>query len=122
MKAKNIIPLSIAPALRVTGSAGSAGVDVSAFAGDVKFTLDSSAGGGADNTLDVKVQHSDDNITFVDVPGAVFTQVTNAAPAFESIIVKGDGLKKFVRVLDIVLGTAPTFDRSVQMTGEKQYS
>ena len=105
MRAKNLILTSILGAAAITQSANGGGVDVSAFQGDVKFTLDSSAGGGADHTLNVKLQHSDDDATYADVAGAAFTQVTNAAAAYESIIVSADGLKKYVRGVDTVAGT-----------------
>jgi len=121
MKAKNVIPISILGAAAITASANGAGVDVSNYQGDVKVTLDSSAGGGADHTLDVKLQHSDDNSTWVDVTGGAFTQVTNAGASFESIILNGDGLKKYVRGVDTVAGTSPTFSRSLQLIGEKKY-
>jgi len=122
MKAKNVAVVSILGAARAIASANGGGVDVSEFEGDVKFTLDSSAGGGADNTNDIKLQHSDDDATYVDVPGGVFTQVTNAGPAFESLIVNSDGLKKFVRGAETINGTGPTFDRGLSMVGQKKYS
>jgi len=122
MKAKNVKPISILGAARVTATANGAGVDVSEYEGDVKFTLDSSAGGGGDHTMDTKLEHSDDNVSFVDVTDAVFTQVTNAGPAFESIIVNADGLKKFVRGAETIAGTGPTFDRALSMVGQKKYS
>ena len=122
MRAKNVVPLSVLAAAAATATANGSGVDVSAFEGDVKFTLDSSAGANADNTNDVKLQHSDDDVTYVDVVGATFTQVTNAGPAFESIIVKGDGLKKYVRGAETIAGTSPSFTRALSMVGEKKYS
>jgi len=122
MKMKNLVVLSVLAALRVTASANGAGKDISDFEGDVKFTLDSSAGNAADATLDAKLQHSDDDVTYIDVPNGSFTQVTNAGPAFESITVSADGLKKFVRGVDAVAGTGPTFERAISMVGEKKYS
>lgn len=122
MRAKNVIPTSILGAAAITASANGTGVDVSAFEGPVKFTLDSSAGGGADHTLDAKLQHSDDDVTYTDVTGGTFTQVTNAAAAYESIIINSDGLKKYVRGVDTVAGTTPTFSRALSMVGEKKYS
>lgn len=122
MRAKNVIPTSILGAAAITASANGTGVDISAFEGAVKFTLDSSAGGGADHTLDVKLQHSDDDVTYTDITGGVFTQVTNAAAAYESIILSADGLKKYVRGVDTVAGTSPTFSRALSMVGEKKYS
>jgi predicted small secreted protein len=122
MRAKNITVISILAAVRATVTANGVGKDISEFEGDVKFTLDSSAGGGADHTMDTKLQHSDDDVTYVDVLGGVFVQVTNAGPAFESLIVSADGLKKFVRGAESIAGTAPTFDRALSMVGEKKYN
>lgn len=122
MRAKNIIPVSILGAAAITVDANGAGVDVSAYEGDVKFTLDSDNGGGADHTLDAKLQHSDDNVTFVDITGGAFVQVTNAAASYQSIILSGDALKKWVRGVDDVAGTGPTFSRALSMVGEKKYS
>jgi len=122
MKMKNIIPTTILGAAAVTATANGAGVDVSDFAGPVKFTLDSSAGGGGDHTLDAKLQESDDNVTFTDVVGGAFTQVTNAAAAFETLTINGDGLKQYVRGVDTIAGTSPTFSRSLSMIGQKLYS
>ena len=122
MRAKNIIPVSILGVAAITADANGASVDLIAFEGDVKFTLESDNGGGADHTLDVKLQHSDDDATFVDIAGGAFTQVTNAAAAYESIILSGNALKKYVRGVDDVAGTSPTFSRALSMVGEKKYS
>ncbi len=122
MRAKNVISISIRGAAKVTASSNGVGVDISEFEGDVKFILDSSAGNAADSTLDVKLQHSDDDVTYIDIPDGVFTQVTDAAAAFESIILSADGLKKYVRAPETLAGAAPEFSRSLQMVGEKKYS
>jgi len=122
MRAKNVITTSILAAAAITATANGTGVDISAFEGDVKFTLDSDNGGGADDTLDVTLEHSDDDVTYTAVTGGAFTQVTNAAAAFESIILSADSLKKYVRGVDTVAGTTHTFSRSLSMVGEKKYS
>lgn len=122
MRIKNLVLLAIAACAKVTASGNGTGVDVSDYVGDVKFTLDSSAGGGTTPTLDVKLQESDDDATYTDVTGGAFTQVTDAGPAFQSLTINVDGLKKYVRAVDTVTGTSPEFSRSVQMAGEKQYS
>lgn len=122
MRAKNVIHLAILACASVTASADGAGIDISAYAGDVKFTLDSGAGTGTTPTLDVKLQESDDNITFTDVTGGAFAQVTDAGAAFETLTVSVDGLKKYVRGVDAVTGTTPVFPRALSMIGEKQYS
>lgn len=122
MKTKNAVHSAILACASVTASANGTGIDVSGFVGDMKVTLDSSAGGGADHTLNTKLQESDDNVTFTDVVGGGFTQVTNAAASFETLTISADGLKKYIRGVDTVAGTSPVFARSLSLVGEKQYS
>lgn len=122
MRAKNVITTAILAAAKISATANGNGVDIGAFEGDVKFTLDSSAGVSADDTLDVTLEHSDDNVTFTAITGGAFAQVTNAGAAFESIILSADGLKQYVRGVDTLGGASPEFSRSLQMVGEKKYS
>lgn len=123
MRAKNIQVVSILASAVVTASGNGVGKDISAYEGDVKFTLDSDNGGGADHVNDVKLQHSDTlGGAYTDVVGGAFAQVTNAADAFESLIVSADGLKAFVRGVDALGGTGPSFSRALSMVGEKKYS
>nr|BDD46288.1 hypothetical protein 8 [Gammaproteobacteria bacterium] len=118
----NVVILSLGPAAEIGASDPVAGIDISDLIGDMKVTLDSSAGGGADHTLDVKLQESDDDSTYTDVPSGAFTQVTNAAAAFQTLTLSADARKKYLRIVDTVAGTSPSFQRSVTVTGEKQYS
>lgn len=122
MKMKNIIPTSVLPVATVTAGANGAQIDVREYIGDIKITLDSSAGAGADNTMDVKLQESDDGATWTDVTGGVFTQVTNAGPSFETLMLSVDGFKRYIRGVDAIAGTGPEFSRSLSFVGQKQYS
>jgi hypothetical protein len=124
MKAKQISHIALAANVAIAAAATTnrAGVDISDYAGDIKVTLDSTAGGGADHTLDVKLQESDDDSTYTDVTNGAFTQVTNAAAAFETLTLSADGRKKYLRVVDVAAGTTPAFSRSVTLIGQKQYS
>lgn len=125
MKAKNIQHISLALAVNITaaGTVDGAALNISDYEGDLKFTHDSSAGAGADNTNDVKVQHSDDGATgWVDVLNGAFAQVTNAAPVFETLTINTARLKAFVRKSETTAGTGIGFARSVSMIGEKKYN
>jgi hypothetical protein len=122
MKTKNIVHLSILAAAAITATANGAGVDISELIGDMKVSLDSSAGGGADHTLTVKLQESDDDETYTDVPAGAFTVVTNAAASFQTLLLSADARKKYLRGVDTVAGTDPAFSRSLTLIGHKQYS
>lgn len=109
----------IAPAA-VTTTANQTGVDISTYVGEVAVILTSAAGTGTTPTLDVKLQESDAvGGTYTDISGAAFTQVTTAA-SVQKINVQVDGLKQFVRVVDTVSGTTPSFTRGVALVGLKQ--
>jgi hypothetical protein len=110
--------VSLAVALRVTADANRASVDVKPFSGECVLCLDSSATEAADNTLNVKVQHSDDNVTFVD-SGVAFAQVTNAGASFQQIRMNVDKFKRYIRVVDDVAGTSPAVTRSVTMLAKR---
>jgi hypothetical protein len=124
MKAKQITILSLAVAAALTQTTKSAGVDISDLIGDAKITLDSSAGGGADHTMNVKLQESDDDVDahYTDVANAAFDEVTNAAAKFQTLTISANARKKYVRIVSTLAGTNPAFTRSVTLTGEKQYS
>lgn len=126
MKYRNATILALAPCakLAAAGATKSDGVDISGLVGFARITLDSTAGAAADNTLDVKLQESEDDVDahYTDVADAAFTQVTNAAATFESLTVNVDGLSKFIRIVSTVAGAAPEFSRSVTLVGENQYS
>ena len=67
---------SVKPDNHSAGTVTGAGVDMKGF-GEALVILDSGANGSS-GTLDVHVEESDDNSTFVDITGAAFTQVTEA--------------------------------------------
>ena len=124
MRAKNIIHTSILGAAAITTTANGTGVDISAFEGDVKFTLDSSAGGGADHTLDVTLEHSDDDVTYTAVTGGAFTQVTDVAgtAGVQVLKINVPDLKRYLRVVSTIAGTTPSFDFGVEFVGIKKAS
>lgn len=112
--------IALAAAARLTATnAGTAAVDVSGYSGEARLVLNSSAGGGADHTMDTKVQHSADGSTgWEDVPGLAFDQVTNAAASLQVIGFNVDKCRRYVRVVDTLAGTSPTFARSVELVAK----
>ncbi len=101
----------------VTGT-GTA-IDIKDYVGRGKVMLDCAAGTGTTPTLDIVIQHSVDNVTFVPVPGAVFAQVTNAARQ-QQIGLDLDAAHRFVRIAFTITGGTPSFTFSVQMVGWRQ--
>lgn len=111
----------VLPAARRTASANGSAVDMQDFIGRVAFILMTSAGGGTSPTLDVKLQDSADGSSgWADISGATYTQVTDSADATESIGVKIDEVKRYVRAVATIGGTSPTFDSGVCVVGKKQ--
>lgn len=117
---KNVI-VSIAPAVAVTADGNGAAVDVTNYIGKALLHLDASATAGADNTLDVKLQHSADGTSWADA-GVAFAQVTNAAASLQTVEVDVDRFKKYVRAVDDVAGTTPSVVRSVVMVAKPRTS
>ncbi|MDZ7804331.1 hypothetical protein [Thiohalophilus sp.] len=104
----------------MTANGNGDAIDIRDFYSHAQITLNSSAGGGADHTLDVKLQESDDGSTgWADIAGAAFTQVTNAAAAFETLTLDLDKRKRYIRPVDTVAGTSPEFSRGI-ITGRSQ--
>ena len=110
----------LAPIRRTATATGSA-IDLRDYVGDIKFILSTSAGGGADHTLNVKLTECDTSGgSYTDVAGAAFTEVTNAADATESLTVSADSLKRYVKAVATIAGTEPTFDMALVAVGVKQ--
>lgn len=112
--------LALALAARLSATTTGSGVDIQRFAGLSKIVLSASNTEGAGQTADVKLQHSDDNTTFVDA-GVAFTQVTNTTGGVQEIMVNVDKLKRYVRVVDTLAGTTPFVTRSVTLIGKRAY-
>lgn len=114
LKAVNV--LKLAAAATITENTNGSAVDLRPYDGDVKLVLNASATGGADETLDVKIQHSSDNSSWSDA-GVAFAQVTNAAASFQVLNVTAEQFKRYIRAVDTVAGTTPTVTRSVELVG-----
>jgi hypothetical protein len=110
---------------QILASANGSGVDVSDLDGSVAVTCAVSAPvAGTNPTLDLKLQHSDDdgaNDAYADVTGGAFAQVTSAASK-QKLSLSVSGMKKYVRVVKTIGGTSsPQYYASVSMHGLKQY-
>lgn len=110
------------------------GVDISGWADNPVVLLDSSAGAGADHTLDLTIEHRvDADDTWAAVPAAAlydpdtgeaatFETVTNAAASTQTLALKRELLKKDVRASLVIDGTAPSFTCAVYLLGLPKYS
>jgi hypothetical protein len=110
-------------AIDLTGaSSNSTGTNTGSFnyEGQIAFLFDVKNNSGTTPTLDGKLQHSDDNSTFVDVTGATITQVTTTASQ-QKVVVNKDNLKRYVRVVSTLGGTSPNYTLSVQAVIAKKF-
>ena len=112
--------LGLFPADSKTADANGASVDCKDYEGIAAVVLDSEAGAGTLPTLDVKIQDSADDVTFADVAGKVFAQVTDAAAALEKIGVNLSDLRRHVRAVATITGSSPVFVFSVTMLAPKK--
>lgn len=112
---KAILAVNVAPAAAVTTNTNSTGIDLRAYDGEIELILNAAAAaGGGSNTLDVKIQESDDNSTFADA-GVAFTQVTSGGASFQRIRATAKQFKRYIRAVSTVAGTTPSCVRSVSM-------
>lgn len=118
------VGLVLAAAAQRTSTLTGTGIDVLDYEGVALAVLNASAGTGTTPTLDVKLQHSDDDSTYADVTGGVFTQVTDAAETagVQVLKVNVSDLKRYVRVIGTIAGTTPSFDFGVEFVGIKKAS
>lgn len=118
------VGLVLAAAARRTSTLTGTGIDVLAYEGVALVVLNASAGTGTNPTLDVKLQHSDDDSTYADVTGGTFTQVTDAAGSAGVQVkrINVSDLKRYVRVIGTIAGTTPSFDFAVEFVGIKKAS
>ena len=111
--------LHLLPADSRTATGNGAGFDVKDYVDQGKFILDTEGGTGTAPTLDVKLQESDDNVTFSDIPGEAFSLVTTAAST-QTKHVAMDMLKQYIRAVATIGGTSPAFVCAVSMVARKQ--
>jgi len=111
--------VELAPAASRTSTLTGTGIDVLEYEGVALVLLNASAGTGTNPTLDVKLQHSDDDSTYEDVTSGTFTQVTDAAESAGVKVMKLNvsDLKRYLRVIGTIAGTTPSFDFGVEFVG-----
>ena len=115
---------ALAAAARRTSTLTGTAIDVLEYEGVALVLLNTAAGTGTTPTLDVKLQHSDDNSTFGDVTSGAFSQVTDVAgtAGVKAMKVNVSDLKRYVRVVGTIAGTTPSFDFGVEFVGIKKAS
>ena len=105
----------------VTSTATSAAIDLKEYDGDVTLILTSAAGTGSSPTLDVKVQDSDaSGGSYADLSGATFTQVTDAVSMQVITFVK-DEAKRYIKIVQTVGGSTPSFTFNINGVALKKY-
>lgn len=109
-----------ATAARTTTGSGTA-IDLQQYDGEAALVLDSAAGSGTSPTLDVTLEHSDDNSSFSAVSGVAFTQVTGAA-SMQKISINRNELKRYVREKHTIGGTTPSFTFSLNVLAWPKYA
>jgi len=118
------VGLVLAAAARRTSTLTGTGIDVLDYEGVALVVLNASAGTGTSPTLDVKLQHSDDDSTYADVTDGAFTQVTDVAGSAGVQVkrINVSDLKRYVRAIGTIAGTTPSFDFAVEFVGIKKAS
>lgn len=114
----NLLPTPAAAGLIVTTNG--AGVDAKDFIGIGALVLDSAAGTGTTPTLNVKIQDSDDNITFADLATPVAFAQVGVGALQQRLALNMDGGRRYIRVVATIGGTTPSFLASVNLLGRKQ--
>lgn len=110
---------SVAAAASVTATTpGTPAFDLRPYDGDICLILNANTVGGTSPTLAVRIQHSDDNSTWVD-SGVAFTQVTSGS-SFQTITGTAEQFRRYIRVVDTVGGTSPSFGRSVTLVAKRR--
>ena len=106
----------------VTSTATSSAIDLLEYDGDVLLVLDSAAGTGTSPTLDVKITNSDASSgTYTDLSGATFTQVVDAA-SMQTLVINKDSAERYIKIVQTITGSSPSFTFSVNLIGVKKYS
>ena len=106
----------------VTSTATSSAIDLLEYDGDVLLVLDCAAGTGTSPTLDVKITNSDASSgTYTDLSGATFTQVTDSA-SMQTLVINKDSAERYIKIVQTITGSSPSFTFSINLVGVKKYS
>ena len=113
----NATILSLLTNQALGSSANGTGRDIRQLKGDALAILDVGVSSGTTPSLIAKLQESDNNAAWSDVPGAVFATVTTAA-SLQSIVVRPGERKKYLRVVVTVDGGgSPSFPVACHLVG-----
>lgn len=121
-------PVTVEPLLAMSARAASVngtGVDMKDYLGIGKVILDAALGTGTTPTLDVKLQHSDDDgvaDTYTDITDGDFDQVTDAlGNGVQEKKIDLDAVRRYVRAVVTIGGTNyPTFSCNCIVLAKKQ--
>lgn len=110
----------------VSATVTNVGADVHGYVGQPVILLCYTNSGGDNPTLGVRLQTSASLATgYTDIPGASFTQITNAAAGAAGIVTIGispGAVSKYVRAVQTVGGTNPVFQTSITLIGRLKYN
>lgn len=114
--------MNLIPVASINATGNGTGVDLQQLEGEIAAILDVSAPtAGVTPTLDVALEHSDDNATFTAISGGTFTQVTSAA-SVQKLSLNKNELKRYVRAARTIGGTSsPAYLVSSKIVGIKKY-
>jgi hypothetical protein len=112
---------AVLPAIITTTTTSSA-IDLLGFIGNLEFILASNKGtGNADNTNTVTVtQCATSGGSYVAVTGGAFTAVDGTTSSVQSIPLSTRYLMRFVKIVQTLAGTNPSYASTVLIQGEKQ--
>lgn len=116
---RGITTVALAVAANITANTNGAAVNVGEYHSIAKLVLNAKAVNAGTNTI--TLQHSDDGSTNWTNTGEAFAAV-GTADSYQEIMINADKLKKFVRVVDTLVGGANTSIRAVTLVGSKKYS
>lgn len=108
-----------------SASASGSAVDLSGLEGEIAVLLNAAHGSGnTDNTLAVKIQHSDTTTSgdFVDVSGAAFSTVNGTTDSVQSMSLNKNELKRYVRYSSAMAGTSKSFVWGALIVGLNKYA
>ena len=72
--------------------------------------------------MDIKIQDSDASSgTYGDLSGATFTQVTGSA-SMQTLVINKDSAERYIKIVQTIGGSTPSFTYSINLIGVKKYS
>jgi hypothetical protein len=121
----NVVQLdTLSPTQAITSTTNGSSVDVRTRKGAGLIILDSAAGTGTTPTNTVTIQDSADGSTgwaavvHPILGAAAFTQLTTVASQ-QAITFDFDNCRGFIRVVDTLTGTTPSYTRSINAVSRK---